>query len=96
MTSPFSPLPDNLPDHRTAERLLDILHQLEGAVTSGHLGGHAPAEAAPGGELARLKAENARLHKRRKQALQRLDALIRQVQQQFDLTQTEQTQEPAA
>lgn len=88
-----------MPDHRTAERLLDILHQLESAVRGGRLG-QAQTAAAPvstnNDTIAELKAENARLHKRRKEALQRLDTLMEQLQQQLNLTTTEATQQENA
>lgn len=80
------PLPDNLPDNRTAQRLVDVLAHLELALrnSSATQAAAAPAPAAPedSAKLQSLKDENRRLRTRHQQASQRLDALIARLQAQ--------------
>lgn len=70
----MSTLPPNLPDERTAQRLLDLLAQLEnqGLTTPAAPTGEGAAEVA---ELATLRAQNAALILRQKAARERLNAL---------------------
>lgn len=68
-------MPANLPDARTAQRLLDVLDKLEQALRSGR---HASSAAHSDLEqrMANLQFENQRLRTTRQQAAERLDALL--------------------
>jgi hypothetical protein len=75
----LSTLPPNLPDERTAQRLLDLLTQLEKlGVSPVAPGSGLPPEAA---ELATLRAQNARLLRRQQAARERLEALALRLEQ---------------
>lgn len=71
-------LPPNMPDMRTAQRLLDVLSHLEQALRMAPPGSQG-ASAAPA-----LEEENARLKASQTQALQRLESLIGKLQQQSE------------
>lgn len=72
-------LPQNLPDLRTAQRLLDVLSQLEFTLRANppQLKNSNPANPA-------LQAENQSLKAAQTQALERLETLIGKLQQQTE------------
>lgn len=72
-------LPQNLPDLRTAQRLLDVLSQLEQTL---RVNPPQAAGAAPGSPA--LQEENARLKAAQTQALQRLETLLGKLRRQAD------------
>ncbi len=67
-----TPLPPHLPDLRTAERLLDILDQLEQTLRS--------KNTATPMQLSALQLENAQLKARQAAAKVRLEALLQRIQ----------------
>lgn len=71
---PTTSLPENLPDRRTAERLLDILDQLERSLRQVQTGPTPSAAAHP--EVQKLQAENAILKARQAAAKVKLEALL--------------------
>ena len=73
-------LPANLPDARTAKRLLDILTHLEQTLRMGRQSGNAETN----NRLANLQFENQRLRTSRAQAAERLTLLMERLQQQLD------------
>ncbi len=73
-------LPPNLPDARTAQRLLDILGQLEQSLRMGRQSTSTESDS----RLANLQFENQRLRSSRAQASQRLGVLLERLQQQLD------------
>lgn len=74
----MSTTPPNLPDERTAQRLLDLLSQVE----------HTLKNARPSpqvtslheGQLSKLQAENTALRHRQQQASQKIENLITQLE----------------
>lgn len=72
-------LPPNLPDVRTAQRLLDLLSQLENMGYS--VPSPPPVSMAEAAELATLRAQNAQLKHRQEVARQRLNALATRLEQ---------------
>jgi ABC-type transport system involved in Fe-S cluster assembly fused permease/ATPase subunit len=76
----MSTLPANLPDARTAQRLLDILAQLEQTLRMGRQSGNTEVN----NRLANLQFENQRLRTSRELAAQRLTLLMERLQQQLD------------
>ena len=76
----MSIVPPNLPDERTAQRLLDLLAQLEHTAKSPRAASPAAA-AANNAELAELKSENAQLRRRQQQAREKLNALATKLEQ---------------
>ncbi len=88
-------LPPNLPDARTAQRLLDILSQLEHTLRSGR---HANSAAHTDLEtrMANLQFENQRLRSSRQQASERLNALLVRLKDQLAESAQNGVQEDAA
>lgn len=83
----MSTLPPNLPDARTAQRLLDIFAQLEQTLRMGQQHSRQSGNAADAefnNRLANLQFENQRLKNSRTQAAQRLSLLMERLQQQLD------------
>lgn len=76
ISQPPAMLPPNLPDLRTAQRLLDVLSQLEQTLQTFVPQGTASPE------TQNLRAENAQLKAAQTQALQRLETLLGKLQQQ--------------
>lgn len=88
-------MPPNLPDARTAQRLLDVLDQLEQALRVGRRTGNA-ATTELETRLANLQFENQRLKSTRTQAAQRLGALLERLQEQAASESTNPVQEGLA
>lgn len=88
-------LPPNLPDARTAQRLLDVFSQLEQALRSGR---HASSAAHSDLEtrMANLQFENQRLRATRQQAAERLDALLVRLKDQLIESSQQSVEEDAA
>jgi hypothetical protein len=76
-------VPPNLPDLRTAQRLLDVLSQLEFTLRNGAPQTKASATANSALQ-ATLQAENTQLKVAQTQALQRLETLIGKLRQQAE------------
>ena len=85
-------MPPNLPDARTAERLLDILDQLERSLRVGRQSGNA-ATTELESRLANLQFENQRLRATRTQAAQRLGTLLERLQEQLNAESTKPAQD---
>lgn len=80
-------MPPNLPDVRTAQRLLDVLAQIEHTLRYGRqTAGAATTELET--RMANLQFENQRLKGQRQQASQRLGSLLERLQQQLDTEST--------
>jgi hypothetical protein len=71
---PAAQLPENLPDRRTAERLLDILDQLERSLRQPHHAANRSATTPP--DVQKLQTENATLKARQAAAKIKLEALL--------------------
>lgn len=77
------PLPSNLPDARTAQRLLDVISNLEQSLRHGRQTAGAGTSEMQN-RLANLQFENQRLRTTRAQAAGRLGGLIERLQQQLN------------
>ncbi|MBI1308932.1 MAG: hypothetical protein GC129_03595 [Proteobacteria bacterium] len=78
----MSALPPNLPDERTAQRLLDLLAQLEHSGKIARPATPAPvAVPLPSTQETHLRQENANLRRRQTEAKQRLANLITKLEQ---------------
>jgi L-lactate utilization protein LutB len=88
-------LPPSLPDARTAQRLLDILSQLEHTLRNGR---HANSAAHSDLEtrMANLQFENQRLRTTRQHAAERLDVLLERLKDQLTESSQNAVQEDAA
>ena len=84
-----------MPDARTAQRLLDVLSQLEQVLRSGR---HATSAAHSDLEtrMANLQFENQRLRTSRQQAAERLDTLLERLKDQLTQSSQQSVQEDAA
>lgn len=94
-----------LPDNRSTQRLMNILHQLEehlanaaavkGKPAAASDGDDAPVGSQINGEIARLRSQNKQLRNRQRAVADRLDDLIVRMQSQLSATDNPQ-QEHAA
>jgi FtsZ-binding cell division protein ZapB len=75
---PASQLPENLPDRRTAERLLDILDQLERSLRQPQ--NAAKQSTATPADVQKLQTENATLKARQAAAKVKLEVLLARIE----------------